>query len=363
MRKKFISMILCTALVTGALTGCGNKQTSVKTQEKPAEENTQQEEPESKDTSVESESDGSELKDITGMTVAAVVAQEDQFFAFTSAGMQAAAKDYGLECLTANTNNDQAKEVEYINTYLTTGVDGVAIVPLDEDASLVNLKNASEKGLAVAIEGLEVRDCSFAAGGCVTAHKDLGAGTGKAAAEFIKNEMGGEANIGIICFDTQYPTPSDDRVSGFLEEVQAVNPNVVIVDRQDGWAQDLAVQVAGDMLTAHPEINVFFCANDGGTIGTVMAVKNAGMMGECYVFGIDCGEQQINMLRSDDNVLQAVTAQDAYGMGYATMEILAKYLQGDESHVGQIEHMDGIVLRRDDKAAIDDYEQLLKSAQ
>lgn len=302
--------------------------------------------------------------DPADLTVAAVVLQEDQFSSFVSLGMQDAAKDYGVgNCLTANSNNDQAKEVEYINTYLTTGVDGVAIQPIDEDTSMVTLKNASDKGLAVAIEGLDISDVSFAVGGVVTSHHELGAGSGKAAAEFIKNEMDGQANIGIICFDSQYPVPSNDRVQGYLDEIQAVNPDVVIVDRQEAWVQDMAVQVAGDMLTAHPEINLFICANDGGTVGTVMAVKNAGRAGDCFVFGIDCGEQQISMLRSDDNILQAVTAQDAYGMGYGTMEYLVKYLLGDESSVGQTKYLEGTVLVRGDDEAIDEYEALLKSVQ
>lgn len=360
MRKKLCSMLLSTVMVAALLSGCGSKKEEPAAEVPKQAEETQQEEV--KQEEAEPATDASGKKDITGMTVAAVVAQEDQFSSFVSMGMQAAAKDYGLKCLTANTNNDQAKEVEYINTYLTTGVAGIAIQPLDEDTSLVNLKNASDKGMAVALEGPELTDDSFAVGGTTTAHEDLGGGTGKAAAEFIKNEMGGKANIGIICFDSQYPTPSNGRVEGFLQEVQAVNPDVVIVDRQDAWVQDMAVQVAGDMLTAHPEINVFFCANDGGTVGTVMAVKNAGLAGKCYVFGIDCGEQQINMLRADDNVLQAVTAQDAYGMGYKAMEALAKYLQGDTSHVGKTDYLEGTVLSRSDEKGINDYEELLKSA-
>ena len=42
-------------------------------------------------------------------------------------GYQAAADDYGVECMLANTNNDQAKEAELISTYTSQKLDGIAI--------------------------------------------------------------------------------------------------------------------------------------------------------------------------------------------------------------------------------------------
>lgn len=359
MKRKSLSVLLCIMLAVSMLTGCSSTKkdsgSNTDTTTTPAAGNTEAE----PTVTAEGENDKKDLSDIT---VAAVTVQEDQFSSFVSLGMQAAAKEYGVKCLTANSNNDQAKEVEYINTYLTTGVDGVAIQPLDETTSVENLKNASDKGLPIALMNMDLSDKTFAVGGATTSHTDLGKGSGKAAAQFIKEQLGGKANIGIICFDSQYPNPSKERVQGFIDEVTAVNPDVTIIDRQDAWVQDMAVQVAGDMLTAHPDINVFFCANDGGTVGTVMAVKNAGLAGKCFVFGIDGGEQQIEMLRSEDNILQAVTAQDAYGMGYDTMEDLIKYLQGDTSNVGKTKYLEGKVLSRTDTSSIDDYEKLLKSA-
>ena len=62
-----------------------------------------------------------------------------------------AAKKAGVKCLTANTANDQAKEVELINTYMTQKVDGLAIAPLDPKTSEPALKKANAKGMKIAI--------------------------------------------------------------------------------------------------------------------------------------------------------------------------------------------------------------------
>ena len=61
--------------------------------------------------------------------IAGIVFQEDQFFKLLSAGYQAAADEYGYEIQMTNTNNDQTRETDALNTYLAQGVAGVAIPP------------------------------------------------------------------------------------------------------------------------------------------------------------------------------------------------------------------------------------------
>jgi simple sugar transport system substrate-binding protein/ribose transport system substrate-binding protein len=52
------------------------------------------------------------------MTVAGVVFQDDQFMKSMVQGYVDAGTKYGIKVVTANTNNDQAKEAELIQTYI-----------------------------------------------------------------------------------------------------------------------------------------------------------------------------------------------------------------------------------------------------
>ena len=61
-------------------------------------------------------------------------------------GYEDAGAKYGIKVVTANTNNDQAKETELIQTYMAQGVSGIAIAPLSKDASIANLKQAADQG-------------------------------------------------------------------------------------------------------------------------------------------------------------------------------------------------------------------------
>jgi simple sugar transport system substrate-binding protein/ribose transport system substrate-binding protein len=299
----------------------------------------------------------------TQKTVAGVVFQEDQFMRLHSMGFADAAAAAGFRFLGANTNNDQAREAELINTYVGQKISGIAITPISETTSMATLKMASDAGLKIAVTNTILRDAPFVVGGYTSDNYNLGEVTGTAAAEFIRDKLGGRAKIAILEFRSQLPEQSKARVDGFCDAVRKVNPNVEIIPTQDAWLQDAAVQKAGDILTANPDVNIIYGANDGGTIGSVMAVKNAGLAGKCFVFGIDTGDQQLAMLRDSDNILQAVTGQDAYGIAYKAMEVLINSINGKDTSAtqGKAIIVPGVLVSRDNPQAINDFERDLQA--
>ncbi|HLO28450.1 MAG TPA: substrate-binding domain-containing protein, partial [Anaerolineales bacterium] len=108
-----------------------------------------------------------------------------------------------------------------------------------------------------------------------------------------------------------------------------------------------------DMLTAHPEINVIWASNDGGTIGAAMAVKQAGLAGKVFVFGYDGGDQQTSMILSSDNILMGVVAQDPYAQGYKAVESLAlTLLEQSNPDAGKITVVPGTYLGASDPDAV-----------
>lgn len=292
------------------------------------------------------------------ITVAGIVFQEDQFMKLLSLGYQDAAKAAGVKCLTANTSNDQAKEADLINTYIGQKVNGIAIAPLNQDSSVAALQKADAAGVKIAVTNINLANGPFIVGGFTSDNQNIGAITGEACGNFIKEKLGGKANIAILEYKAQFPKDSTDRVTGFKNAVMKVCPDVQFVADQDAWLQDKAVQVAGDIITAHPEINIIWAANEGGTIGATMAVKNAGKAGSIFTFGTDASDQLISMLKDNDNILQAITGQDPYNMGYKAMEILIKAIKGEDvsASKGKTTIVPGILLTRSDPAGISKFE-------
>ena len=262
--------------------------------------------------------------------VAGVVFQEDQFMKLLQLGYQAAAKEAGFECLTANTANDATKEAELINTYIAQKVAGIAISPVSEATSIAPLEAASKAGVQIAVSNTNIDKSDFIVGGYTSDNFAFCAQTGAVAAKYIKEKMNGEAKIGILNFKTLLPEQSGARVDGFKSELDKAGIKYEIVAEQSAWLQDTALAAIGDMLTANPDINLVFAANEGGTIGAALGLANSGFAGKVVVFGTDASEQIVDLLKDPSNVLQAVTGQDPYNIGYNTMKALINSINGGD---------------------------------
>jgi simple sugar transport system substrate-binding protein/ribose transport system substrate-binding protein len=265
----------------------------------------------------------------TETTIAGVVFQDDQFMNSMVQGFTDAGAKYGVKVVTANTNNDQAKESELIQTYIAQGVSGIAIAPLSKDASIANLKEADSKGIKVAITNMSISDPSFLAGGFTSDDRSNGKIVGEHAAQFIQDTLGGTAKIAIVDFDHQLPDQSKARYGGFEDGLKAAGVEYTVVAHQSANLQDDALAKTTDMLTANPDIQVIFACNEGGTIGAAMAVKQAGLAGKVSVFGYDGSDQLTSMILSGDNILLGTVAQDPYSQGYRAVEALVKALMGE----------------------------------
>ncbi len=283
------------------------------------------------------------------VVVAGVVFQDDQFMNMLSKGYQDAAKELGVEILTANTNNDQATEVELINTYLTQGVKGIAIAPLSKDASVAALRAADEAGMKVALTNIDLDSAEFVVGGFSSNDKINCRLVGANAAEIIKAKFPDKkVKIAIVQFRALLPDQSTSRVEGYKEALDEAGLDYEIVADQDAWMQDTALATADAIMTANPDLDVIIAVNDGGTIGSAQAVVNAGKQDKILVFGHDGSEQIASMILDDNNPLQAVVAQDPYGQGFQAMTLLIKAIQGEDysETKGKTIYLDGIVLSK-----------------
>jgi ABC-type sugar transport system substrate-binding protein len=288
--------------------------------------------------------------------VAGIVFQEDQYMRLVLFGMREAARKADVDLLEGNSTNKPEKEIELINTYVARKVDAICIAPLSKKGSVPALQLARDKGITIIVQSTPVEgDIGSAYIECDP--RDLGIQTGKAARKYIQEKLGGKARIALIAFRSQVPEQSDARTEGFRSQIADL-PDVQVVAEQDAWLPEMAVRKVGDILTAHPEINLIWSANEGGTIGAVLAVKNAGKAGKIAVFGTDSSEQLLDFLLSDDNVLQAITSQRPVDVGRLAIEAALKVLKGQP--VQKKTYLSGILLSREDPEAVRTFERQLK---
>lgn len=262
-----------------------------------------------------------------GLTIAGVVFQSDTFMQTVQNGIQAAADETGAELILGNTENDLAKESSMIDDYITRGVDAIVITPISADGSVAALKKAKEAGITIVCFNTCISEEGIADSFLVTENIDLGLTTGAATAKFIEEELGGNAVIGLLNCDQFEGCPP--RKEGFLEEVTKLSGVEVVAD-QAGWVADDALPVAEAMLEANPTINLLWAANEGGTVAHALAVQSSGLAGEVFVVGTDMNNQMAQMLQDDNNILQGVTGQAPFQMGYDAFMTVLHVLNGED---------------------------------
>jgi ABC-type sugar transport system substrate-binding protein len=293
------------------------------------------------------------------MTIAGIVFQQDQFFRAIQLGMQAGAKANSVKLLGADSDNKLEREASLIQTYIASGVDGIVISPISAKASYPALKRAADKGIKIVTYNSPL-DGNITSAFLTSQQEDLGKTTGAAAQRFIAEKLGGRAKVAVLAFKSQFPEISAQRVGGFVDTIKQ-GANIDVVAQQDAWLAEKAVAVASDIITANPDINIIYAANEGGTVGAVQAVRRAGKQGKIFVFGVDGSEQLANFLLDADNVLQATTAQQPFEMGKQAVQTAVDVLGDKPVQTNIIVPVLG--LRRTDPKAVEAYKAELKSYQ
>lgn len=290
-------------------------------------------------------------------TIAGIVFQEDQFMKTVLMGMKSVADKNNVTLLTSNTSNQITKEVQIVNTYAARKVDAIAITYLDPAAASVPaVKAANDKGIKI-VSFNNTLAADFPVSTIQSDNVLLGAGSGKAAAEYIKTHFQGkkEIKVGIINYKAQLPPESNARQDGFWNEIKDI-PGVTLVAEASSPVAEEAVKKAADIITAHPDLDLMYGCNAGGLIGAVLAVKNSGK--KIPVFGIDLDKQIVGFLQSKDDILQASTAQDPFKIGALSMDAAIKSLKGETVDKKVI--VQGLTLSRTDAAAVAEYAKTVK---
>lgn len=289
-----------------------------------------------------------------GPTIAGVVFQSDTFMQTFQDGMAAAAEEQGATLLLGNSETDLAKEANLIDNYIVRGVDAMVINTFSADGSVSAVKNALGAGILTICANTclneDSRDgiTSF----LVTKNIDLGLKTGAAAAEFINENLGGKAKIGILNCDT-FPEACLPRKQGFLDALTAGGVEYEVLSDQTGFIADQALPIAEAMLQANPDINILWSANEGGTTAHVLAVSGLGLAGEVHVFGTDMSGQHAQFLKDASGVLMAVTGQAPFQIGYDAVILALSALEGKTVEANLT--VPTILFSRGDVAGIDSF--------
>lgn len=270
-----------------------------------------------------------------------------EFFLAITNAIQMAAEDRDLDFITAIANDDSARNIEQINTFLQRGIAALCIQPLDANAQAPLMQKAIDDGIAVL--SLVTPPSTVQA---VADQYKVGYTQGAAAAKWITENLDGKAKVHYFNIDTIEVLIA--RHQGVLDGVKTAGEGVEIVSDINAGAitNEAGFNTMNTVLQAHPDINVIL-GGDTLVLGALAAVEAAGKAGEkIYMSGIDGDAEALKKVR-EGGPYKASFAFAYPMMGYAWGQYAADWLDGKE--IPQVMQFNAIELNSAE--SIDAFEQ------
>lgn len=344
--KKILAIVLALSMVLCIFAGCGNSAPAAT--EAPAAPAA---------TEAPAAAEAPEAPAEEKLVIAGIVFKDEYTMKMVQQGYQDAAADYGVELVIGNSMGDLANEQQLVYSYMDMGVDGIAITPYSEEASVPILEEAYNAGIEVAVANIKLNNAPFICGGFTSQDLLNGQSLGDYTAEYLRGLYGDDLKVAIIDFDAAIPEQSKARYGGFLQQIEAAGMTYEIVAQQSSTSKNDNVPIVEAMLAGAPDCEVFYCTSAAFTNVVVQVVMNMGLSDQITVVGYDMGEQTATQLLDENAPIYCTLEQDMYTMGYKAVEQLVKTLRGEEAECprGDTVYLAGVIHSKENLASVQEW--------
>lgn len=257
------------------------------------------------------------------------------FFVKMREGAAQKAEELGLEfqSFAGKYDGDNEGQVAAIESLISAGAKGFAIVPSDSSAIVPTIQQARDAGLLVIVldtplDPIDAADATFA-----TDNRKAGKLIGQWAAAKLGDDAA-NAKIAMLDLATNQPTVDYLRDQGFMEGfgVDVKDPNRygdeddarICGHEMTGGNEDGGRTAMETLLQKCPDINVVYTINEPAAAGAWEALKAAGKDdGSVLVVSIDGGCPGVENIKA--GIIGATSQQYPLKMAAMAMEAIAEF--------------------------------------
>jgi len=252
------------------------------------------------------------------------------FWKSVESGAKQAAEELGVDVIWKGPFNEDNKDeqIKVVEDFITKGVSGIALAPLDDTALRVPVRDAQTAGIPVLIFDSALKDADV-----VSFVATDNRAAGRSGGEKLASLMGGKGKVIILRYQ-EGSASTNEREEGFLEAMKA-NPDIEVVsDNQYGGATVESAQAKSESLVGRFRIGEtltvdgIFCPNESTTFGMLRALQNAGFAGKVKFVGFDSSDQLVKGL--EDGQIDALVVQNPVKMGYLAVKNLVDHIRGNK---------------------------------
>jgi len=225
--------------------------------------------------------------------------------------------------------DDRDAQVTEVEGFVSRGVSGIVLAPLDEAALVGPVASAKAKKIPVVIfdSGLKGEDfVSFVA-------TDNVAG-GRLGGEHMAKVLGGKGKVVLLRYAEGHDS-TGKREEGFLEAMKA-SPGIEVVSSNQYGGADVeeAYKRSETLLSRYKQpdgslgIQGIFCANESTTFAMLRVLQANGWAGKVTFVGFDASDNLVAALRKGE--IEALVIQDPVKMGYLGVKTMVQHLRGEK---------------------------------
>ncbi|MEJ2702329.1 MAG: substrate-binding domain-containing protein [Sedimentisphaerales bacterium] len=226
--------------------------------------------------------------------------------------------------------DDRESQIRVVENFLTRGVTGIVLAPLDDAALRMPVKEAVDDGIPVVIidSGLKSEDyTSF-----VATDNYLG---GKRGGERLAEILGGKGKVIMLRYQ-EGSASTMNREEGFLDVLKEKYPDIEVVSAsQYGGATTESAYIASENLLTPfqtPDgglsVDGIFCPNESTSFAMLRALEDGGFAGKVKFVGFDSSERLVMGLKNGS--IQGLVLQYPINIGYLGVKTLVDHLQGQK---------------------------------
>ena len=226
--------------------------------------------------------------------------------------------------------DDRESQIRVVEDFITRGVSGIVLAPLDDLALRIPVKNAVGYGIPVVIidSGLKSDDyTSF-----VATDNYIG---GTKGGERLAEILGGKGKVIMLRY-SEGSASTMNREQGLLDVLKDKYPEIEVVSsNQYGGATTESAYIASENLLSPLRkpgggltIDGIFCPNESTAFAMLRALEDSGLAGKVKYVGFDSSDRLVLALQK--GYIQGLVLQDPINMGYLGVKTLVAHLQGEK---------------------------------
>ena len=246
------------------------------------------------------------------------------------AGATKAANDYKGQGVDINLiwkgplrEDDREQQIQVVEGFVSQGVDGIVLAPLDRVALARPIEEAKRAGIPSVImdSGLDSDQItSFVA----TDNKK----GGMLAADRLGEVLGGKGKVIMLRY-AEGSASTTDREEGFLQEIKAKYPGIELIstDQYAGATRDTAKRASENLLQRFGgDVNGIFTPNESASVGMLLALQDINKAGTVTFVGFDATPQFVEAMKN--NQMQGIVVQNPFAIGELGVKTMVDSLLG-----------------------------------